>query len=190
MTAAAARRIALAAQGFGPPRPSGRVDARQIRRVIEQLGLLQLDSVNVFCRSHYLPVFSRIGPYPRGVLDAMAAHTAGPIKRELIEYWAHEASLIPVELQPYLRWRMARARTDAWGGMVRLVDEKPGLLADVLAQVEVHGPIRSADVRPGDEPRPAQEGHVGPSRRQGRARVPVLGRSGHGIAAGQLRASL
>jgi uncharacterized protein YcaQ len=157
MTAATARRIALAAQGFAPPRPSGRVDARQVRRVIDQLGLLQLDSVNVFCRSHYLPVFSRIGPYPRGVLDAMAAHTAGPIKRELIEYWAHEASLIPVELQPYLRWRMARARTDAWGGMVRLVDEKPGLLADVLAQVEVHGPIRSADVRPGDEPRPAKK---------------------------------
>jgi uncharacterized protein len=138
----------LAAQGFGQPRPSGRVDARQVRRVIDQLGLLQLDSVNVFCRSHYLPVFSRIGPYPRGVLDAMAAHTAGPIKRELIEYWAHEASLIPVELQPYLRWRMARARSEMWTGMVSLVDGTPGLLDDVLAQVTENGPIRSADVRP------------------------------------------
>jgi uncharacterized protein len=148
ITAAAARRIALAAQGFAQPRPSGRVDARQVRRVIERLGLLQLDSVNVFCRSHYLPVFSRIGPYPRGVLDTMAAHTSGPIKRELIEYWAHEASLIPVELQPYLRWRMARARSEMWTGMVSLIDGSPGLLDDVLAQVIENGPITSADVRP------------------------------------------
>jgi uncharacterized protein len=155
LTAATARRIALAAQGFGRPRPSGRVDVRHVRNVIERLGLLQLDSVNVFCRSHYLPVFARIGPYPQAVLDSIAAHTAGPIKRELIEYWAHEASLVPVELQPYLRWRMARARTEAWGGMVRLVDEKPALLADVLALVASAGPIRSADVRPAAAPKPA-----------------------------------
>src|SRR3984885_12901920 len=126
LTAASARRIALAAQGFGEARPSGRVDVRHIRRVIERLGLLQLDSVNVFCRSHYLPVFSRLGPYPQAALDSIAAHTAGPIKRELIEYWAHEASLIPVELQPFLRWRMARARSEMWAGMVKLIDANPG----------------------------------------------------------------
>jgi hypothetical protein len=151
LSAAQARRIALAAQGFGAPRPSGRVDRRHIRGVIERLGLLQLDSVNVFCRSHYLPVFSRLGPYPRSALDTIAAHTAGPIKRELIEYWAHEASLIPVELQPYLRWRMARAREDMWAGMRTLIDTKPGLVEAVLAQVAANGPIRSADVRPADE---------------------------------------
>jgi uncharacterized protein YcaQ len=150
LSAAQARRIALAAQGFGVARPSGRVDLRHIRRVIERLGLLQLDSVNVFCRSHYLPVFSRLGPYPRSALDAIAAHTAGPIKRELIEYWAHEASLIPVELQPYLRWRMARAREDMWTGMRTLIDANPQLLDAVLAQVSANGPIRSADVRPAD----------------------------------------
>ena len=112
LTAAEARRIALAAQGFAQPRPTGRIDARQLRRVIEQLGLLQLDSVNVFSRSHYLPLFARLGPYPRDALDRLAAHTAGPIRREYFEYWGHEASLIPVRLQPHLRWRMARAGTD------------------------------------------------------------------------------
>jgi uncharacterized protein YcaQ len=148
ISAASARRIALAAQGFGRPRPTGRIDVRHIRGVIERLGLLQLDSVNVFCRSHYLPVFSRLGPYSRSVLDSLAAHTAGPIRRELIEYWAHEASLVPVELQPHLRWRMARARSEMWTGMAAVVDGQPGLVDGVLAQVVANGPIRSSDVRP------------------------------------------
>jgi uncharacterized protein len=153
ISVAAARRVALAAQGFAVPRPAGRIDVRHVRRVVERLGLLQLDSVNVFCRSHYLPVLARLGPYPRALLDSMAAHTAGPIRRELIEYWAHEASLIPVELQPLLRWRMARARAEMWPGMASLIDSKPDLLAAVLAQVTDNGPIRSADVRPEDVPK-------------------------------------
>ncbi len=145
LTGAQARRIVLAAQGFADPRPSGRVDARQVRRVLERIGLLQLDSVNVFCRSHYLPVFSRLGPYPTEVLDRMAAHTAGPIRRELFEYWAHEASLLPVGLQPYLRWRMDRAGSDAWGRMVRIARDFPQLVEDVLALVADRGPIRASD---------------------------------------------
>jgi len=158
ITAAEARRIALAAQGFADPRPSGRVDARHIRRVLDRVGLLQLDSVNVFCRSHYMPVYARLGPYPREALDRLTAHTAGPVRRELFEYWAHEASLIPVELQPYLRWRMARANDDAWGSMVRIARDFPQLVAEVFDLVSRKGPIRAGDTGiPRPDPRP---GHM------------------------------
>jgi uncharacterized protein YcaQ len=145
LTAAQARRIALAAQGFAEPRPSGRVDARHLRKVIARLGVVQLDSVNVFCRSHYMPMFSRLGPYSRDLLDQLAAHTAGPIRRELIEYWAHEASLIPVENQPLFRWRMERAHLDSWQGVRRIAQERPHLLADVLALTREAGPIRAGE---------------------------------------------
>jgi uncharacterized protein YcaQ len=133
----------LAAQGFADPRPSGRVDARHVRRVIDRIGLLQLDSVNVFCRSHYLPILARLGPYPREVLDKLTAHQAGPVRRELVEYWAHEASLVPVQTHPFLRWRMERASDDAWGRMVTIARETPALVEAVLAQVDADGPLRS-----------------------------------------------
>ena len=103
------------------------------------MGVLQLDSVNVFCRTHYMPAFSRLGAYPRALLDTLAAHTDGPVRRELFEYWAHEASLVPVELQPLLRWRMDRANADAWGGMRRVAQDNPGLVDEVLLGAEVGG---------------------------------------------------
>jgi uncharacterized protein YcaQ len=152
LSANEARRLALAAQGFGRPRPTGRVDARHLRRTIDDVGLLQLDSVNVFCRSHYMPVFSRLGPYPRQALDRLAWHENGDGKarrarqRDLIEYWGHEASLLPVELQPLLRWRMARADALAWKGVARVAAEQPELLEFVLEMVRQRGPIRASEL--------------------------------------------
>jgi uncharacterized protein len=148
-----ARRIALAAQGFAEPRPTGRVDARHLRRVLARIAILQIDSVNVFCRSHYLPLFSRLGPYSREALDTLTAHTAGPVRRELFEYWAHEASLVPVELQPLLRWRMQRASEDAWPGIRRIAHDKPTLLDDVVDLMRERGPIRASET---GIPRPAR----------------------------------
>ncbi|MDW5595726.1 crosslink repair DNA glycosylase YcaQ family protein [Conexibacter stalactiti] len=145
LSARAARRIALAAQGFADRRPAGAVTARHLRRTIGQIGLLQLDSVNVFSRTHYMPLYSRLGPYPRAALDRMTAHSDGPVRREMFEYWAHEASLVPLALQPHLRWRMARADRDAWGGVRRIAQEHPQLVADVLALVAEQGPVRAAD---------------------------------------------
>ncbi len=117
------------------------------------MGLLQLDSVNVFCRAHYMPLFSRLGPYPTAALDRLAVHSSvarekrgssATSGRELFEYWAHEASLVPVRLHPLLRWRMARADTDAWSGVSRLARENPGLIEEVLALVGAEGPVRAA----------------------------------------------
>jgi uncharacterized protein YcaQ len=152
LSAGQARRFALAAQGFGRPRPNGRVDARHLRRAIDDVGLLQLDSVNVFLRSHYMPLFSRLGPYPREPLDRLAWHEDGRAKtrrarkRDLFEYWGHEASLLPVELQPLLRWRMARADSLAWKGVRRIAAEQPQLLEFVLDEVRERGPIRASDL--------------------------------------------
>jgi len=121
------------------------VDARHLRRVLARIAILQIDSVNVFCRTHYMPLFSRLGPYPREALDKLTAHTAGPVRRELFEYWAHEASLVPVELQPLLRWRMQRANADAWGGMRRIARDNPNLVDEVMALVGERGPIRAGE---------------------------------------------
>ena len=93
----AARRISLAAQGLARPRPTGRVDRRHFRRVIRDVHLLQLDSVNVLSRSHYLPMFARLGPYDQKALDRWTSRSG-----EMFEYWAHEASLVPTTDQPLL----------------------------------------------------------------------------------------
>ena len=101
LSAAQARRIALAAQGFGAAPPAA-VGIRQLRSVLTRLNLLQLDSVNVYERSHYLPVFARLGHYDKADLDRL---TFSP-KSDYTEFWAHEAAIIPVEDWPLFRWRM------------------------------------------------------------------------------------
>ena len=116
LSAAQARRIALAAQGFADPRPAGAPSGWAVRRLFDRVGIVQIDSVNVLERAHYLPLFARVGPYDTALLDR-AAHYA---PRRLFEYWGHEASLIPVALQPALRWRMERAADEAWGGVRRI----------------------------------------------------------------------
>jgi uncharacterized protein YcaQ len=150
LSCAQARRIALAAQGFAE-RPLGRdVDARALRtRVLDRVGLLQIDSVNVLQRAHYLPAFSRLGPYDAATLDQLSAR--GP--RTLFEYWGHEASLLPVALWPQMQWRMARAQDDAWGGLRRVAADRPQLVAAVLADIADRGPLSVSELAHHDAPR-------------------------------------
>lgn len=129
-----ARRIALAAQGFVDPRPRGRVDRRAFRRVLDRVGLVQIDSVNVLTRSHELPFLARLGPYPR---DALARWLWG--SGEVFEYWGHEASLVPVGLHPLLRWRMQGDHQ--WKGVASFLRSHPGLQDRLLDAVAERGPV-------------------------------------------------
>jgi uncharacterized protein YcaQ len=137
-----ARRVALAAQGLGAPKPA-RVTKRHLLATIQRLGLLQIDSVNVLVRAHYFPPFSRIGPYPTEWLDDLAYR-----KRRLFEYWGHAASLIPVDLFSSLRWRMERAKQGigVYRGWVNFAKENAGLIQEVLDQIRQHGPAGAGDV--------------------------------------------
>lgn len=149
LSAAQARRLVLGAQGFAQRRPSGRVDARHVRALFARLGVVQIDSVNVLVRSHYLPLFSRVGPYNRDLLDAAAY---GRRARSLFEYWAHEASLVDLAHFPLLRWRMARARRleGTWGNVARFALERPDYVEAVRAEIETRGPLGAGDLeRPG-----------------------------------------
>ena len=132
--ASEARRIALEAQGFNDPRPPGRVDRRHFRRVLDRVGLVQIDSVNVLTRSHELPFLARLGPYDR---RALARWLWG--SREVFEYWGHEASLLPVELHPLLRWRMADDHQ--WKGVAAFQRSHPGLDVAVLDSILELGPV-------------------------------------------------
>jgi uncharacterized protein YcaQ len=152
LPAALARRIALGAQGFAEPRPAGPVGTRQLRRVTDRLGILQIDSVNVLSRSHYLPAFSRLGPYPREALDVLSNQ-----RHALFEYWAHEASFLPVRLHPFLRWRMAAAQQEAWGSMTRVQRERPEYVAALLERVRSDGPLKAGALQ---EERPNRPGSM------------------------------
>jgi len=144
LSAGRARRLALGAQGFADVRPAGRVDRRHVRRVFDRVGIVQIDSVNVLVRSQELPLFARLGPHPRDLLPRMAADG------ELFEYWAHEASLVPVVLHPYLRFAMQAAQEgQAYKGLVRLARERPEFVEAVYAEVAARGPIAASDLADG-----------------------------------------
>lgn len=141
LTRAQARRIAVRAQGFGRPALRAPVTRAHLRQLVARIQLLQLDSVSVAVRAHYAPVFSRLGPYDRALLDRAAW---GPGPRMLVEYWAHEAALIAVEDWPLLRWRMRRYPHGRWGRDV--VRANPGLAEAVLAAVTELGPATAGQI--------------------------------------------
>ncbi|QQS14604.1 MAG: YcaQ family DNA glycosylase [Rhodospirillales bacterium] len=150
LSAAAARRIALAAQGFAAPRPDVVIGAGHLRRMIERLGLLQIDSVNVLTRAHYLPLFSRLGRYDPALLDRMAYDGH---RRKLFEFWGHEASLLPGTTQPLMRWRMARAAAaDGSDGKAQLTAfrrERGAFIDSVRAQIADRGPLAASELTDG-----------------------------------------
>jgi uncharacterized protein YcaQ len=136
---AAARRAALAAQGLADPRPSGPVTRRHLVRTLDRIRLLQLDSVNVAVRAHYMPLFSRLGSYDRALVDDAAWSHSARRPRLLVEYWAHEASLLPVQDWPLLRAGAKRAGW--WRHYSPLLEKHPALVDDVLAAVKELGPV-------------------------------------------------
>ena len=136
-----ARRVALTAQGFSDPPPSA-VGMRAFNRVMGRIALLQIDSVNVVKRAHYMPLFSRLGPFDVELLH----RAAGSSPRRVFEYWGHEASYLRVDLQPALRFRMAAAADVAWGSMRRVWAEQPDLVASVLEEVAGRGPLTAREI--------------------------------------------
>lgn len=136
-----ARRLALSAQGFNGRQPPATITSRHVTQLIERLGVLQIDSVNALVRSHYLPLYSRLGNYPQKLLD-QAAWSQGR-RRKLFEYWGHEASLLPVELYPLMRWRMQRASQGEgiYQQMARFGREQQPTIARVLQAVRDQGAL-------------------------------------------------
>lgn len=145
LSASQARRIALYAQGFGHKRPSGRVDRRHLRKVLDHIGLIQIDSVNVLVRSQELPLFARLGAHPRDLIPK--ATGAG----ELFEYWVHEACHVPVEQRPLYQWAMDGH--PRWKKMREFARERPDLIRSVLDRLRDDGPLVASDLEMRDRPK-------------------------------------
>jgi uncharacterized protein YcaQ len=139
ITNEAARRIALGAQGFARERGSGTPTTRHYAGVMARLGLIQLDSVNVCARSHYMPFYARIGAYDQRHLDAWLN-----TRERHFEYWAHEASVMPVEQYPLWRWRMQEWQP--WKSARAVMEQHPELVDRVLQQVHDRGPLTVSDL--------------------------------------------
>lgn len=158
ITAAQARRVAVAAQGFGEAKPAGAVTRAHLKRLIARIQVLQLDSVSVAVRAHYAPVFSRLGPYDRDLLDRAAWSHSARSPRLLVEYWAHEAALMAVDDWPLMRWRMAEYEHGRWG---RDIVKRNGKLAeDIVAAITELGPATAGQIEAHLESEP--RGRKGP----------------------------
>lgn len=141
-----ARRIALVAQGFNGRQPPATITARHVTQMIDRLGVVQIDSVNALVRSHYLPLFSRLGNYPQKLLD-QAAWSQGR-QRKLFEYWGHEASLLPIDLYPLMRWRMQRAAQGEgiYQQLARFGREQTSTITRVLQAVREQGALGAGSI--------------------------------------------
>ena len=139
LSRAQARRIALAAQGFLDP-PHAAPTMRTLVRTLQRTGVLQVDSVNVLARAHLMPLYSRMGPYDTGLLDRA---NSGGERRRVLEYWAHVQALMPVDLWPYMRFRMDHYRSERgkWG-FTADADLEPA----VLAAVRDRGPVTAREL--------------------------------------------
>jgi len=144
---AEARRIALGAQGFGVPRPDRPLTMRDVQAVTNRLAQFQIDSINVVKRAHFMPLFSRLGPYDPTLIERAAYQTP----RRLFEYWGHAASLIDVSLQPLLRFRMQPGFRDVWTGVERVARENADLIPFVRDEVAARGPISARDLEIAEE---------------------------------------
>jgi uncharacterized protein len=154
LSAERARRMALAAQGFGMSRPGGTLNVGHVKRIVDRLGLLQIDSVNVLARAHYLPLFSRLGNYDSAHLDRIAWGRKS--QRALFEFWAHEASLLPSNAHPLFRWSMERARAgQTRGRMNQFSREKAAYIEEVRREIADRGPLAASDLSNGGERRGA-----------------------------------
>src|SRR5579859_3952560 len=144
LSALEARRIALAAQGFGEKRPDA-AEAAHLKKLTRRLGLLQIDSVNVLVRAHYMPAFSRLGAYPAELLDKAAYDGR---RRHLFEYWGHEASLLPVEHYPLFRWRMEEAARleRIWSEIAQTKREQAAYIDRLLEEIRARGPLAASDL--------------------------------------------
>ena len=156
LSLAQARRVALRAAGLDRARSEGPVTARQVGAVAERLGVLQIDSVNVFARAHLMPLYARLGPFDPALVD----RAAGRSPRRLVEAWAHQASFVVPETYPLLGWRRERYLHDVWG-MIRDVPlQHAPVVADVLALLQDEGPLTAQEVH-------ARLGHEHPVREEG-----------------------
>ncbi len=138
-----ARRVALRAQGLDRRRRDGGGGMRALQQVVDRLGVLQIDSVNVLARAHLVPTFSRVGPYDVGLLD----RASGRAPRRLVETWAHEASYVPPETYRLLGWRRRAYLDQAWGTIAEVPMRHSAIVAEVRELVRERGPVTAREVQ-------------------------------------------